>query len=136
LIEPDQTGYVKGRYIGENLRLISDVLMLSNLKKIPGLLLLIDFEKAFDSIEWDYIDKTLETFNFGPDFRKWVNVFYSNSQSSVLNNGFASEWFYLERSVRQGCPLAPFLFVLVVELLAIAVRSDPDVRVFVMDYYQ
>jgi hypothetical protein len=46
----------------------------------------------------------------------------------VLNNGAASEWFNLERSVRQGCPLAPFLFVLVVELLAIAIRHDKDIK--------
>jgi hypothetical protein len=128
LIEPDQTGYVKGRYIGENLRLISDILLLSNIRQFPGLLLLIDFEKAFDSIEWDYIDEALKAFDFGPDFRKWVKVFYCDSKSAVLNNGFASEWFNLERSVRQGCPLAPFLFVLAVELLAISIRRDREIK--------
>jgi hypothetical protein len=85
-------------------------------------------EKAVAAIEWDDIDETLKAFEFGPDFRKWVKVFYCDSKSAVLKNGFASEWFNLERSVRQGCPLAPFLFVLAVELLAISIRRDREIK--------
>ena len=66
LIDRDQTGYVKNRFIGENIRLISDVIELHEKKNLPGMLLFIDFEKAFDSLEWNYLFKVLDVMNFGP----------------------------------------------------------------------
>ena len=67
LINSDQTGFVKGRYIGQNIRLLSDIMEYLDAKKTSGLLLFIDFEKAFDSPEWDFITKALNAFNFGPN---------------------------------------------------------------------
>ena len=55
IIHKDQTGFLKGRYIGENIRLLSDTLVYTEKEEIPGLLLLIDFEKAFDSISWSFM---------------------------------------------------------------------------------
>ena len=57
-------------------------------QKLPGLLLFIYFEKAFDSIEWDYLTASLKAFNFGPEFIKWVKTFYKNVSSCILNNFF------------------------------------------------
>ena len=128
LIHPDQTGFIKGRYIGENCRLVADMLHLASIKKITGFLLLIDFQKAFDSVEWNYIDKILPLFNIGDSFRTWVKILYGNSKSTVINNGYASEFFELQRSVRQGCPLAAFIFLLVVEILAICIRKSRNIR--------
>ena len=56
LISTDQTGFIKGRYIGENTRLVYDLLQFTEENNIPGLLLLIDFEKAFDSLSWSFIN--------------------------------------------------------------------------------
>jgi hypothetical protein len=56
----DQTGFIPGRYIGENCRLIYDILHFTEENDIPGILLLIDFEKAFDSISWSFIYDTLK----------------------------------------------------------------------------
>ena len=86
--------------------------------------MLIDFEKAFDSIRWKSIDQALTYFNFGPMFKKWVNLMYMNTQSAIMNNGHMTEFFSLERGVRQGCPLSVYLFIIVAELLAIKVRND------------
>ena len=85
--------------IGENIRLISDVIQYCNLKQIPGLILRIDFEKAFDTIEWKYLDQALECFNFGVTFRKWVSILYNDISSCVMNNGYASQFFHLGRGV-------------------------------------
>ena len=93
-------------------------------KNIPGLLLFLDFEKAFDTIEWPFIRKTLEFFGFGPGIIKWLNLFYQSSESCVLNNGWASDFFKIQRGVQQGCPLSPYLFVLSAEVLAKAIRKD------------
>ena len=65
----NQTGYIKGRYIGENVRLISDIISYTAAKNLPGLAIFLDFEKAFDSIEWNFLFKALDKLNFGPDFK-------------------------------------------------------------------
>ena len=83
LIDPDQTGFVLGRYIGENSLILYDLMKMTEDKNIQGLLLFIDFEKAFDSISWKFLQKVLQLFNFGPSIQKWVNVFYKNIMSAV-----------------------------------------------------
>ena len=70
LIHPDQTGFMKGRYIGQNIRLINDIIQQTELQKIPGILLLLDFQKAFDTLEWPFIQNTLNLFNFGNGIKK------------------------------------------------------------------
>lgn len=69
LIHSDQTGFIKGRHIGQNVRLLEDILEYTDIKKIPGIPLFIDFEKAFDTIEWPFIQNVLERFNFGQVIR-------------------------------------------------------------------
>ena len=126
LIEGDQTGYIKGRFIGENIRLISDIIEQHENK--GGMILFLDFEKAFDSLEWDFLFKVLNTMNFGPSFLNWIKTFYSNISSCVVNNGYSSEFFSLQRGVRQGCPLSGLLFVLAVEPLAHQIRIDESIK--------
>ena len=69
--------------------------------------------------------RLLKSFQFWPRF---YPLEYKNIQSCVINNGFASDFFALERRVRQGDPLSPYLFVLAVEVLAIAVRQNINTR--------
>ena len=85
-------------------------------------------EKAFDGIEWYFIEKTLRHFNFGTSLVSWVKLSYTNISSCVLNNGLASDFFSLHRGVRQGCPLSPYLFILGPEILGNAVRRDTEIR--------
>ena len=128
VINANQTGYIKGRFIGENVRLISDIINYTATKNLSGLAAFLDFEKAFDSIEWNFLFKVLNLFNFGPDFKNWVQTFYCNITSCVTNNGFASDFFNLERGVRQGCPLSGMLFVLGIEILALAIIQNPKIE--------
>ena len=125
IIHCDQTGYVKDRFIGETIRSIYDIMEITAEENIPGLLVFIDFKKAFDSVEWSFLYQCLEIFKFGPDFIRWVKTFYKNIQSCTINNGMASNFFSLERGVRQGDSLSPYLFIVAVETLAIAIRQNP-----------
>ena len=128
VINPNQTGYIKGRFIGENVRLIHDIMYHTKLTDKPGIAIFLDFRKAFDTIEWCYLKKALQMFSFGPDIQKWFDIIYKDASSCVLHNGHASEFFLLEKGVRQGCPLSGLLFVLGIELLARALQKNPTIK--------
>ena len=95
---------------------------------MPGLLLSIDFKQAFDSISWKFIHKVLDYYNFGPSFKKWIKLFQTNVESCIIQNGFISECFYLERGCRQGDPISPYIFILCVEILGLMIRNDENVK--------
>jgi exonuclease III len=128
LISPDQSGFIAGRFIGENIRQIYDIMSYTESNDIPGLLLLIDFEKAFDSVSHDFIFKTLDLLNFGDGFRKWISVFYSNAQSTVLVNGHMTPFFYVKSGCRQGDGLSPYIFLLCSQILNIAINNNADIK--------
>ena len=75
LINEDQTGFMSGRYIGDNLRLIYDMIAYLKGKNLPGLLLNIDFEKAFDSVDWKFMFKVLKAFGFKQDICMRIETF-------------------------------------------------------------
>ena len=128
MIDRDQTGFQKNRFIGENITLLNSILSYTDIEKIEGLLLFIDFEKTFDTLEWSFIEKTLKYYNFGGSFILWIKLFYTDISSSIQNNGWSSDFFNLGRGVRQGCPLSPYLFILCAEILGAAVRRDKLIR--------
>ena len=103
----------------------SDLLMLPSSTQ---LLLFLDFEKAFDTLECSSIQKTLRHFNFGSTFINWTKLFYNNIESFILNNGWSSGFLKPGRGVRQGCPLPPYFFILGVEILADAIRKNSGIK--------
>lgn len=128
IINEDQTGYIKNRFIGFNLRQIQDVIDYAEEYNIEGAIIFVDFTKAFDSIEWDFMFSTLKHFEFNESFFRWVQTLYNNIQTCVLNNGWVSEFFENSRGIRQGCPLYALLFILAVEIMALRLRSNKLIK--------
>ena len=81
-------------------------------KEINGLILLIDFEKAFDSLPWVFMIDSLTKFYFGEKFIKWIKIFLNGAKSRIILNGHPSDPFKLERGCPQGDPFASNLFIL------------------------
>ena len=128
IINEDQTGYLKGRYIGENIRSMLDVFELTNSKIDPGIIMFLDFEKAFDTISWQYLFYTLKAFNFGTYFINWIKIIYTKPTCCIINNGYSSQFFELSRGVRQGCQISALLFILVAEIMSINIRNDKKIH--------
>ena len=87
LVSPDQSGYIKTRYIGFNARLIMDIIENAETNNISGAIICLDYEKAFDSLNWNFMLASLQKFGFGPEFIKWVNILYTFPSFCVKNNG-------------------------------------------------
>ena len=95
---------------------------------IPSLLLLIDFEKAFDSVSWSFLYKVLEFFGFGNSIISWIKLFNNNASLCVNQSGNLSPFFCIGRGCRQGDPVSPFLFILCVEILGIMIRNNKNIN--------
>ena len=126
IVHTDQVG----RTIFSNLQLIRDTLDMIDLKNESGILVTLDQEKAFDRVDHDFLMRTLRKFGFGPDFCRWVSIFYSSVFSRIICNGSLSAPVFLGRGVRQGCPLSPLLYVLVSEVLSTQIRNCKEIEGF------
>ena len=75
IIHHSQKGFMKGRYIGENIRLLYDMLEHTEKANIPGLIVAVDFEKAFDSVSWNFIKRSFKFFNFPDSIIDWFKAY-------------------------------------------------------------
>lgn len=95
---------------------------------MDGILLFLDLEKAFDSVEYNFMFKTLEKFNFGSSFIGMIKILYNKPIFKLKNNGWISKPCIMERGIRQGCPVSALLLIFVLEILAIQIRNDYEIR--------
>ena len=123
LIGPEQTFAVKGRSIQDNLHLIREVLKGIE-DDTEAALISLDQSKAFDTVDHRFLATVLETAGFKPEFRRWISMMYHNHQAVVQVNGRRSGTIAIERSVWQGCPLSPLLYVLALEPLLRRLRDE------------
>ena len=130
VVERDQSCGIPGRFIGENVSFLRDVVNFCSSTGVPAAILSLDQEQAFDRVDWGFLRSTLVTMGYGPSFIQWVMLFYSNVQSTVNVNGHISSFLSLSHGARQGCPLLPLLYVLDAEVLACSIRTNPHIAGF------
>ena len=128
LISETQTGFVSGRYIGESTRLVCDIMDFAERHDISGQLMLIHFEKAFDSISMNFIYNTLKFFGFGNNLVRWVQLFNQDITARVLQCGFMSDSINIERGCRQGDPISPYLYILAGQVQSILISQCVEIK--------
>ena len=96
-------------------------------KKKTALILLIDFRKAFDSIDHTFLHNTLTLLGFGPDIVKWITLFFNNREAQILMGGHMSDIIKLEQGVPQGDVISPYVFILMVEILLIKINHTKNI---------
>ena len=128
IINQDQTGFLEKRFIGQNIASILEIIDHCEDNDLAAVLISIDFEKAFDKLDWDFLWKAMSFFKIPENIISWVKTLYSGSNSCVTNNGHMSNYFKMGRGVRQGCPLSPYLFIIAAEVLAMSIRQNNDIK--------
>ena len=112
-----QKSFLKDIYIRENLHLVCDVMSAQKISASKALLILLDFEKALDSLGWENIKNIRPAYNFGKEFFSLFGMFCTGARSCAINNGHFNKFFKLERGCRQGYSLSPYIFILAIEPL-------------------
>ena len=128
LINKAQSSFIPGRNIADNIRLVSDTIQYAAKKKINGLILTLDFQKAFDRVEIPSLIKALQYFNFGDRLIAWIKILFTDFKLYVCNNGYASDPLTPTRGLFQGNPVSPAGFILIIELLAIMIRANNRIK--------
>jgi hypothetical protein len=99
--------------------------------------MLIDFEKAFDSISWKFLYQILTHFNFGLCFKKWVKVLNKDSMTCIIQSGFLLKFFFqIQWGCKQGHPLSPYLLLLCGEILALSIIQNDSIKVVILKQKQ
>ncbi|CAI5466455.1 unnamed protein product [Closterium sp. Yama58-4] len=115
LIHPSQTAFIKHRKIGDTINDTLDIMDWAQYKQTPLIALTVDFRKAYDLVNRPFLLQALSHLGLPPQFVYWVRLMYSNTATCIAVNNLSGPLFPVRSGVRQGCPLAPLLFVCVIE---------------------
>lgn len=133
LIHADQVGFVQGSEARDNT--LKSLLLIDHTHsaKIPACLLSINAEKAFDRVGWPFLEKTFIQIGLGPNLLRKIMALYTKPRARIWINQSLSSSFPIQNGTRQGCPLSPLLFVLVMEHLVTALRQNSCVTGIPLD---
>jgi len=126
LIHPVQKGFVKGRSLHHHVRFLSDLQDWSTFEDLDAYALFLDFEKAYDRVDWNYMWCVLEAMGCGSDFIQWVQLLYTSPKVHILINNRMTSIVRPTRGVKQGDPLSALLFVMTLEPLGQLLRQAPS----------
>ncbi|CAI5473992.1 unnamed protein product [Closterium sp. Yama58-4] len=124
VISPEQCGFLPGRSLSDAVALVVDIIDVAKNEKADWYLLLVDFQKAFDSVLRDFLFQVLRKMGFPERYVGWIEGLHENTTTKLLVNGWLGDGLNEASGVRQGCPLAPYLFLCAVEPLAQEVEKE------------
>ena len=104
--------------------MVRDIINYCSTENIPGAIINLDWSKAFDRVDIGFLKKVMARLGFGQTFIKWIEIIYTDIQSTVMVNGILTETFTVERGIRQGCPLSMLLYALFQEALYVAFKKN------------
>ncbi|GJU10293.1 RNA-directed DNA polymerase, eukaryota [Tanacetum coccineum] len=130
IVNEVQSAFVANRQILDGPFILNELLHWCKKKKKQTIFFKVDFEKAYDSVRWDYLDDVLKNFGFGDRWRGWIQGCLRSSRGSIIVNGSPTNEFQFHRGLKQGDPLSAFLFILVMESLHISVQRVVDAGMF------
>ena len=124
VIDPAQTAFIKGRSIGENVLLLQLLPALLQEEKRSGIVAFCDFRKAYDTVDRNFLLAVAEKLGLGEGFLQWIRLLLRNTRSAAVVNGYVAEPRLFVAGVRQGCPLAPLLYLLVAQAALLWLRDQ------------
>ncbi|GJX61597.1 RNA-directed DNA polymerase, eukaryota [Tanacetum coccineum] len=130
IVNEVQSAFISDRQILDGPFILNEVIQWCKSKKKQSLIFKVDFEKAYDSVRWDFLDDVLKKFGFGNKWCDWIQKCLRSSRGSILINGSPTEEFSFFKGLKQGDPLSPFLFILIMESLHLSFQSVVDVDLF------
>ena len=133
IIHSNQKGFMSNRHVGINIRKIFEIVQYAEENDYEGVVISVDFEKAFDRCEIESVIGAAKLFGIPDSYLRWLKTVYNGSRSRITNKGFLSNFFPVTRSVKQGGPNSAFLFILIAELFAISIRNNKKIVGFAVN---
>ncbi|GJV47243.1 RNA-directed DNA polymerase, eukaryota [Tanacetum coccineum] len=130
LVSDTQSAFVANRQILDGPFILNEIFHWCKRKRKQAMFFKVDFAKAYDSVRWDYLLDVLEAFGFGQTWCNWIRGTFSSARASVLVNGSPSNEFSFHCGLKQGDPLSPFLFILIMESLHLSFSRAVNEGIF------
>ena len=123
VIDSTQTGFLPQRWIGDNILAHLEIIASCQRTQQPGVLLFLDFEKAFDRLDRPWLERCMAATGFGAGAQRWVSLMHASTSAKVAFNGWHTQRFPVQSGVFQGSPLSPLLFALAVQPMSAHARQ-------------
>ncbi|GJW95557.1 RNA-directed DNA polymerase, eukaryota [Tanacetum coccineum] len=130
IVNEVQSTFIADRQILDGPFILNEMLSWCKKRKKQSLIFKVDFEKAYDSIRWDFLDDVLRKFGFVDKWCKWIQCCLHSSRGSIIINGSPTDEFKFGKGLKQGDPLSPFLFILIMETLHLSFQRVVDAGMF------